>query len=76
MWVQIALLVISTIITILLAPKPAKPKPASLDDFDIPTADPSRPIPVVFGTVHITGANCVWYGNLNADPIKEKGGKK
>jgi len=53
-----------------------KPQAASLDDFSLPTAEEGRPIPVVFGTVLITGPNVVWAGDLKADPIKKKGGKK
>jgi hypothetical protein len=47
-----------------------------LDDFSLPTAEEGRPIPVVFGTVLITGPNVVWAGDLKVDPIKKKGGKK
>lgn len=71
-FIYLALLVL----TIALAPKPVEPKPASLTDFDIPTADNNRPIPVVFGTVVIKGANVVWYGDLVTSPIYKKGGKK
>lgn len=53
----------------LLAPKPDEPKPATIDDFDAPTAEEDRSIPVVFGTVWITGPNVVWYGDLK---IKER----
>ena len=49
---------------------------ASLSDVDAPTAEEGRPIPVVFGTVLLRGSNVVWYGDLEADPIKKKGGKK
>lgn len=59
-----------------LAPKPPRPKPAALDDFDVPVAEEGRPVPVVFGTVTLTGANVLWYGDLRSDPIKAKGGKK
>ncbi|MDD0908966.1 hypothetical protein LOD75_03245 [Xylella fastidiosa subsp. multiplex] len=52
-----------------------KPKPASLSDIDAPTAEERRPIPVVFGTVLLHGSNVLWYGDLEADPIKKKGGK-
>jgi len=72
----IAILVISSFVVSALAPKPPAPKPASLQDFDVPTAEQGRPIPVVFGTVTVTGANVIWYGNLVAKPIKKKGGKK
>ena len=33
-------------------------------------------LPVVFGTVLLRGANVVWYGDLEAEPIRKKGGKK
>jgi len=72
----IALLVISALISVALAPKPPAPKPAALDDFSIPTAAEGRPIPVVFGTVTITGSNVLWYGDLRTTPIKSDGGKK
>jgi len=76
MWVQLAIFIISAVISYLLAPKPPQPKPASLSDFDAPTADEGRPIPVVFGTVTVTGANVVWYGDLRVTPIQKGGGKK
>jgi hypothetical protein len=72
----IAILVISAFVSAALAPKPPAPKPASLSDFDVPTAEQGRPIPVVFGTVTITGPNVIWYGNLRTQAIKTKGGKK
>lgn len=69
-------LVVTTAISIALAPKPPSPKPASLADFDVPTAEEGRPIPVVFGTKVIRGANVVWYGDLRTEAIRKKGGKK
>jgi len=74
--VQIAIIAVSVIISYALTPKPKPPKPASLADFDAPTAEEGRPIPVVFGAVLLRGANVVWYGDLEAEPIKKKGGKK
>ena len=74
--VQLAVLVVTTAISIALAPKPERPKPAALSDFDLPTADPSRPIPIVFGTWKVKGPNVVWYGNLRTIAIRKKGGKK
>jgi hypothetical protein len=76
MWVQVVLFIVSAVLSYLLAPKPPQPKPASLSDFDIPTADEGRPIPVVFGTVTVTGPNVVWYGDLRVTPIQKSGGKK
>lgn len=75
MW-QIVWWVVSSVISMLLAPKPEKPKPASLSDFKAPTAEEGRPVPVIFGTVLVKGPNVVWYGDLRTKPIKSDGGKK
>jgi len=76
MWVQLILLVVSYIVSAALAPKTPKTKPAALEDFDIPVAEQGRPVPVVFGTMLISGTNVLWYGDLRTTPIKSKGGKK
>ena len=74
----IAYLVIGLVLAMALMPKPKMPgmKPATLDDFDAPTAEEGREIPVLFGTRDIAGPNCVWYGHLKSKAIKKKGGKK
>ena len=72
----IAVLILAAYVSYAMAPKPQPPKPASLEDFDVPTAEQGREIPVVFGTVTVTGPNVLWYGNLRADPIVKSGGKK
>ena len=66
----------SVLISALLAPKPQQPKPAAIGDFTVPTAEQDRAIPVVFGRVWVTGPNVVWYGDLQTEAIKKKGGKK
>ena len=71
-----AVLIISTVISLALMPKPPVPKPADITDFDAPTAEEGRPIPVVFGTVKVTGANVLWYGALYNEAIRKKSGKK
>ena len=71
-WEQVIYLIIATLISIALAPKPPKPKAASLEDFDIPTAEEGRPIPVVFGTCRITGSNVLWHGDMGTEAIKKK----
>lgn len=76
MFWNIILFVVSSLVSILLAPKPQNAKAAGLDEFSAPTAEAGREIPVLFGTRLIKGANVVWYGDLEAVPIKKKGGKK
>lgn len=58
----------------LLRPKQTPPnaKPAALDDFDIPTAEEGRKIPIIAGKVKITGANVTWWGDLEIAAIKRK----
>lgn len=77
-WTFIARLVLGlalSAISYALNPRP-KPETPQLDEFSLPTAEEGRPIPVVFGTVLITGPNVVWAGDLRVDPIRKKGGKK
>lgn len=72
----IAVLILAAYISVAMAPKPSPPKPASLEDFDVPTAEQGREVPVVFGTVTITGPNVIWYGNLGTQEILKSGGGK
>lgn len=74
-WIQLAILVVTSILAKALAPKPPKQKPPSLSDFDIPTAEENRPVPVVFGTVTITGPNVVWYGDYEVETQTKDGVK-
>jgi len=59
------------VISAMLAPKPPEPRAAAIGDFDVPTADQDRAIPVIFGRVWVTGPNVVWYGDLKVVPIKK-----
>jgi len=56
-------LLISLAISIIFAPKIESQKPPSKDDIEFPTADESRNIPVVYGTVRIDGPNHIYAGN-------------
>lgn len=72
----LAILIVSAVVSYALMPKPPAPKPAELKDFDVPTAEEGRPIPVVFGTVNVKGSNVIWYGDLYTLAIRKSGGKK
>ena len=50
MWAAIAVLIVSVLIQYALQPKTPQPQAAELKDFDAPTADEGRPVPVVFGS--------------------------
>jgi hypothetical protein len=74
----VVMAVISIAIQFLFTPKLKKPssgpqgiKPAGLDEFQFPTAEEGRMIPVVFGTRFVGGANVTMYANLSTKEIKE-----
>lgn len=68
--VQVAVMIA---LSLLLAPKPKqpkKPKPLSLEQFDVPTAEEGRPIQVLFGKKYIAAPNVVWFGHLKSQEVK------
>ena len=78
MWPQIILWVATMVISYALRPKPVNqtPTPATIADFDVPTAEDGREIPVLFGTREVQGPNVVWYGDMRTEAIKAEVGKK
>ena len=74
--IQIAIMIVASYLAQALAPKPKQPIAASLYDFNVPTADDGTPVPVIFGTVWITGFNVLWYGALRTTPVKAASGGK
>jgi hypothetical protein len=76
MWVQIAIMIVAMVLAYALAPKPPIQVPPTLADFDVPTAEPGRSVPWVFGEGWLTGYNVVWFGDLDTIPVKSSGGKK
>ena len=68
--IQAALFVLAE----LLRPKPdlENAKPASLGDFQFPTATEDRVIPLLWGTVRQKGPNVVWYGDFIQEAITEE----
>ncbi|WP_027855201.1 hypothetical protein [Marinobacterium litorale] len=75
-WVPFLLTVGLMAASFLLVPKPKQPNPAAAEEFDIPTAQEGKSIPVLFGTRVIKGASVVWYGDIKTKAIKKKSGKK
>lgn len=64
------------ILSDLLAPKPdvEDARKSSLGDFSFPTATEDRKVPLVWGTVKLSGPNVVWYGDLKQKAITEEVG--
>jgi hypothetical protein len=63
-------------IAALLAPKQEGPKPATLEDFDIPKAEEGAEYGKIFGTPIVRDPQVADYGDLRTKAIKAKGGKK
>lgn len=61
--IQIVIGVLLMVVSYALTPKPKKQKPTPSSDLDDPTAEAGRPIPVVFGSVEVKGANIIWFGD-------------
>jgi hypothetical protein len=75
----IVIYVAMALVSSLLRPKPKmqNAKPGAIGDKDLPIASQSSPIPVVFGTVHLSQPNVVWWGRPWISAIKRKAsGKK
>lgn len=73
-WITFIWWIVSLVVGELLRPKPniENARPANLGDFQFPTAEEGRVVPVIWGTVRINGPNVLWYGDLEAVAIKEK----
>lgn len=75
-WWYIVVFIVALVAAYSMMPKPQSQPPAGLGDFQVPTAEEGREIPVLFGTRDVSGPNVVWYGDLKVVPIRKKGGKK
>jgi len=73
--IYLILLVISTVLQLLLTPKPKTPKLMPSDIENVPIATAGKPIPVVLGRRFVRQPNVVWWGDVEAEPITmETGG--
>lgn len=70
--IMLAVSLILMVVGYLLAPRPKQPQPDSTKDFDDPTADAGRPIPVVFGTKTVKGLNVLWFADKRTFQYKVK----
>jgi len=70
-WFAAVLFVVSMVISYATRPKPQHAKAAGLGDFQAPTAEDGRTIPVLFGTRDMPAPNVVWFGDLRSVPIRK-----
>ena len=72
-WIYLILMVISLILSFVMAPKPRQAQIGDLTG--APIASANTPIPVLFGKRIIKQPNVVWWGDVFVWPIKVSGGK-
>jgi len=72
----IAMMVVSALIQLALAPKQQGPAPTAFEDIDFPQADEGTPQAVVFGDCWSGDWMVLAVGNYRVEEIKQKGGKK
>ena len=75
LWAYIIAAMVVAILAVAFMPSPPSAKPASLQDFNVPTAEDGREVTDVCGTVWIDDPNVIWYGDLWTQPIRADGGK-
>jgi hypothetical protein len=69
MWVQIAIIIISMVISYAMRPKATNPPPTALKDIDFPQADEGTPQAVIFGDCWTSDWTVLAVGNYRTDPI-------
>jgi hypothetical protein len=74
-WDDLIYYIIVVAIAMALAPKAATPKPAALEEFELPTPDEGTAQCVIFGDVWKKDWEVLSYGNLRTSKIKTKSGK-
>lgn len=75
MFIYFAVTLILSVASYIMSTRQQQDASVSADDFEATTATQSGTIPVVFGTCWL-GQNVVWYGSVDTEAVKSKGGKK
>jgi hypothetical protein len=71
-FIVVAIAVAVAALSLVLMPKPKTHKPDALSDYDNPTAEAGRPIPVPFGTITIKGLNNLGFWDKSVRTYKTK----
>lgn len=76
MWIQLAMLAVSLVISYVMRPRPVAPKPAAFEDIQIPQSAEGTAQAMDFGTVWTTDWMVLGTANFRTEAIKKKAGKK
>jgi hypothetical protein len=72
---EIAVLIVTAILSYALRPKPQTQPPDTLSDVSVPTIEIGKPVAVAFGEVWVDDSNVLWFGDLSSQPIFASSGK-
>lgn len=72
----IGLLILSAIVMYLFRPEIEGPKPATIQDFNVPKTQEGDEIGRLYGTYWFKDMQIVWHGDFTSEGIKASGGKK
>jgi hypothetical protein len=75
-WEWVIYLVASYVLSVALAPKPAKPQPVAFEDFEFPQVEEGTPQCVVFGDCWSSDWTVLAIGNYSTQAVESSGGKK
>jgi hypothetical protein len=70
MWIQLAILVVSYILSVALAPKPPTPQAAAFEDFDFPQSTEGTAQAIIFGDCWVEDWMVLGVGNYRTSEIK------
>ena len=74
-WIYYVIMLVISILSYVLRPKPPTPKPALLEEFDLPSPDEGTAQRVIFGERRKKQWEVLWYGNMRTDRIRTSSGK-
>lgn len=75
-WTYVILLVVSSVISYALMPKPAVKEPEAMKDIDFPQADEGTPQAVIFGDCWSGDWVVLAVGNYRTEEIRSESGSK
>lgn len=68
--------VVAALVSSLLTPRPEPPKPADIEDIDVPRTEEGAEIGYAAGSPWIKAAQVHSYGDFKSEAIKSSGSKK
>ncbi len=68
--ISLIVTVVLNVAVMIITPQPKTPKPDAVTQAQVPTASAGIPMGFLWGTVRLTGPNCLWYGDVSSYQYK------